>query len=139
MAGPYRRAPGLSGGCQPDDPVEGGDEPFERGRQLLALGVSSRQRADVLPNVIPLAEQGIANYDVSLWFGMWAPTGTPPAVVQKLNAEVARVLQIAPVKEQFRKLGIDPLPMKQDEFAQFVRKEMATYQRIVKQAGIQPH
>jgi tripartite-type tricarboxylate transporter receptor subunit TctC len=107
--------------------------------QLRALGVSSRQRADVLPNVLPLAEQGITGYDVSLWFGMWAPTGTPPAVVQKLNAEVARVLQIADVKEKFKKLGIDPKTMPPDEFAQFVRKEMATYQRIVKQAGIQPH
>ena len=107
--------------------------------QLIALGVSSKKRADVLPNVLPLAEQGIADYDVSLWFGMWAPTGTPPAVVQKLNTEVAKVLQIADVKEQFRKLGIDPTSMKPDEFGQFVRKEIAIYQRIVKQAGIQPH
>ena len=107
--------------------------------QLRGLGVSSRQKADVLPNILPLAEQGITEYDVSLWFGMWAPTGTPPAVVQKLNVEVARVLQVADVKEQFRKLGIDPKTMPPDEFAQFVRKEMAIYKRIVQQAGIQPH
>jgi tripartite-type tricarboxylate transporter receptor subunit TctC len=107
--------------------------------QLIALGVSTRQRADVLPNVVPLAEQGIADYDVSLWFGMWAPAGTPRDVVQKLNTEVAGVLRIAEVKEQFRKLGIDPTSMTPNEFGQFVRKEIATYQRIVKQAGIQPH
>lgn len=105
--------------------------------QLLALGVSTRQRADVLPNVVPLAEQGIANYDVALWFGMWAPAGTPPAVVKKLNDEVAAVLKMPVVKDQFQKLGIDPKSMTPDEFAKFVRSEMSIYQRIVTSAGIQ--
>ncbi len=79
--------------------------------RLAALGLSTRRRADVLPNVVPLAEQGFPAYDVSLWFGMWAPAGTPPAVVQKLNAQVASALQNAEVVEQFGKLGISPLPM----------------------------
>src|SRR5262245_31291648 len=57
--------------------------------RLAALGISTRQRADVLPKVVPLAEQGFAAYDVSLWFGLWAPAATPAAVVQKLNAQVA--------------------------------------------------
>ena len=105
--------------------------------QLLALGVSTRARADVLPDVVPLAEQGIANYDVALWFGLWAPAGTPPAVVQKLNAEVATVLKLPVVKDQFQKLGIDPKSMTPDEFAKFVRSEMGIYQRIVTSAGIQ--
>src|SRR2546426_8790505 len=54
--------------------------------RLAAIGVSTRRRADVLPNVAPIAEQGLPDYNVSLWFGMWAPAGTPPTVVQKLNA-----------------------------------------------------
>jgi tripartite-type tricarboxylate transporter receptor subunit TctC len=53
----------------------------------------TRRRADVMPNVVPLAEQGFADYDVSLWFGMWAPAGTPPAIVQKLNSGIASALQ----------------------------------------------
>jgi tripartite-type tricarboxylate transporter receptor subunit TctC len=104
--------------------------------RLAAIGLSSRQRAEVMPNVVPLAEQGFPNYDVSLWFGMWAPAGTPPAVVQKLNAQVASALKNAEVVEQFGKLGISPLPMRPDEFARFVRSEMSIYQRIVKQAQI---
>jgi tripartite-type tricarboxylate transporter receptor subunit TctC len=104
--------------------------------RLAAIGVSTRRRADVLPDAVPLAEQGFAGYDVSLWFGMWAPAGTPPAVVQTLNAQVASILRNPEVREQFAKIGIDPLPMKPDEFARFVRDEIATYQRIVKQAGI---
>lgn len=107
--------------------------------QLRALAVSSRQRADVLPGVVPLAEQGLSDYDVSLWFGMWAPKATPQAVVQKLNAQIATTLQIPEVKQQFAKLGISPTTMKPDEFAGFVRKEIGIYQRIVAKAGIQPH
>jgi len=104
--------------------------------RLAAIGLSTRRRADVMPNVVPLAEQGFANYDVALWFGMWAPAGTPAAVVQKLNTQVAMSLQNPEVVEQFGKLGISPLPMSPPEFASFVRNEIATYQRIVKQAGI---
>src|SRR5262245_54672972 len=104
--------------------------------RLAALGLSSRRRAEVMPNVVPLAEQGLSGYDVSLWFGMWTPSGTPPAVVQKLNAQVATILRNADVIEQFGKLGISPLPMTPEECAAFVRSEIATYQRIVKQAGI---
>jgi tripartite-type tricarboxylate transporter receptor subunit TctC len=104
--------------------------------RLAALGVSTRRRADVLPDVPPIAEQGLADYNVSLWFGMWAPAGTPPAVVQKLNGQVAAILQNVDVREQFGKLGITPLPMKPQEFAEHVRSEIAVYQRVVKQAAI---
>jgi tripartite-type tricarboxylate transporter receptor subunit TctC len=104
--------------------------------RLAALGVSTRRRADVLPVVPPIAEQRLPGYNVSLWFGMWAPAGTPPAVVQKLNGQVAAILQNADVREQFGKLGITPLPMKPQEFAEHVRSEIAVYQRIVKQAAI---
>jgi tripartite-type tricarboxylate transporter receptor subunit TctC len=106
-------------------------------RRLAAIGVSTRRRAEVLPAAVPLAEQGFPSYDVSLWFGMWAPAGTPPAVVQKLNAQVASVLKNAEVVEQFGKLGISPQSMVPEEFGRFVRSEMVTYQRIVKQAAIQ--
>lgn len=106
--------------------------------KLAALGVSSRGRADVMPEVTPLAEQGLANFDITLWFGVWAPTGTPVAVVNKLNTQIAAILQMPEVREQFAKLGIAPAPMKPDEFARFVREQISTYQKIVKSADIQP-
>src|SRR5215470_10481482 len=104
--------------------------------RLAALGISTRQRSEVMPQAVPLAEQGFPDYDVSLWFGMWAPAGTPPAVVQKLNRQVATILKNADVIEQFGKLGISPQAMTPEEFSAFVRSEIATFQRIVKQAGI---
>ncbi len=106
--------------------------------KLAALGVSTRKRAEVLPEVPTLAEQGLADFDITLWFGMWAPAGTPAAVVNKLNAQVGAILQVTEVREQFAKLGITPAPMKPDEFARFVREQITTYQRIVKLADIQP-
>lgn len=106
--------------------------------KLTALGVSTKTRAEVLPNVAPLAEQGVPDYNMTLWFGMWAPAGTPGPVVQKLNAQVNAIVQLPEVKEQFAKLGILPVPMKPEEFAKFVRDEIGVYRRIVKQANIQP-
>lgn len=106
--------------------------------RLTALGVSTKGRADVLPDAVPLAEQGLADYDMTLWFGMWAPAATPAAVVQKLNAQVNAIVQMPEVREQFSKLGIHPAPMKTDEFARFVRSEIEVYRRVVKQANIQP-
>src|SRR5947207_11955697 len=95
--------------------------------KVTAIGISTRARSDVLPSVVPLAEQGLPAYDVSLWFGMWAPAATPAAVVQKLNSQVASAMRNTDVIETFGKLGISPLPMAPDEFARFVRNEIATY------------
>jgi tripartite-type tricarboxylate transporter receptor subunit TctC len=106
--------------------------------KLNALGVSTRTRAEVLPQVPPLADQGVSDYDVTLWFGMWAPAGTPAAVVQKLNATVNAIVQEPQVREQFAKLGMQPSPMKPEEFAKFVRAEIDVYKRIVQQAKIEP-
>jgi tripartite-type tricarboxylate transporter receptor subunit TctC len=106
--------------------------------KLSALGVTTRKRADVMPDVPTLAEQGLADFDITLWFGVWAPAGTPATVVQKINSQITTILQGAEVREQFAKLGILPAPMKPDEFARFVREQITTFQKIVKQADIQP-
>ncbi len=106
--------------------------------KLAALGVSTAKRSDVMPDVPPIAEQGLAGFDISLWFGVWAPAGTPPAIVNKVNAQIATILASPEVREQFAKLGITPSPMKPDEFARFVRGQIETYRGIVKRADIQP-
>jgi len=78
------------------------------------------------------------NYNLSLWFGMWARAGTPPATVQKLNAQVNAILQGKEVREQFGRIGITSVPMKPDEFGKFVRDQMVVFRNIAKQANIQP-
>jgi tripartite-type tricarboxylate transporter receptor subunit TctC len=109
-----------------------------RDGKLTPLGVSTTTRSEVLPEVPTLAEQGLAGYEVTLWFGMWAPAGTPGAVVEKLNTTVNAMVQEPQMREQFSKLGIQPAPMKSFEFARFVRSEIEVYKRIVQQARIEP-
>ena len=104
--------------------------------KLSPLGVSTKRPAASLPDVPSLASQGIKDYDVTLWFGMWAPSGTPIPVLQKINGVVNAIVFEPAVKEQFTKLGIEPAPMKTDEFAKFVRSEMDVYKRIVQAANI---
>jgi tripartite-type tricarboxylate transporter receptor subunit TctC len=104
--------------------------------KVKALGVSSSRRDPSLPDVPTIMEQGISGFSIGLWFGMWAPAATPQPVVKKLNAEVNRVLQLPEVKTQYATLGIDPVTMQPAEFATFVRSEIITYQRIVKQGNI---
>jgi tripartite-type tricarboxylate transporter receptor subunit TctC len=106
--------------------------------KIAAFGVSTAKRAQIVPNIPTLAEQGLANYNLALWFGMWARAGTPPAVIQKLNAGVNTALQSKEVGEQFGRIGIAPTPMKTDEFARFVREQMATFRKIATDANIQP-
>jgi tripartite-type tricarboxylate transporter receptor subunit TctC len=106
--------------------------------KLNPLGVSTPSRAEVLPAVPTIAEQGLPGYEVTLWFGMWAPAATPPELVQKLNAAVNAIVFEPPVREQFAKLGLQPAPMKLEEFARFVRSEIGVYRKIVEQANIEP-
>jgi tripartite-type tricarboxylate transporter receptor subunit TctC len=106
--------------------------------RVAAFGVSTAKRAEIVPEIPTLAEQGLAGYNLSLWFGVWARAGTPPAVVQKLNGEINAVLQGKEVRESFGRIGIAPAPMKTDEFARFVREQMGTFRRIANDANIQP-
>jgi tripartite-type tricarboxylate transporter receptor subunit TctC len=116
-------------------PINAGMSLVKEGK-LIGLGVSTKTRAEVLPEVPTIAEQGLYDYDMTLWFGMWAPSGTPIPVVQKLNAAVNAIVLEPAVKEQFSKLGIQPAPMKTDEFAKFVRGEIDVYKKIVEHAHI---
>ena len=106
--------------------------------RIAAFGVSTTRRAEIVPEIPTLAEQGLANYDLALWFGMWARAGTPPAVVRRLNDQVNAIVQGKDVREQFGRIGIAPQPMKPEEFAKFVREQMAVFRRIATEAQIQP-
>jgi len=116
-------------------PINAGMSLVKDGK-LTGLGVSTKSRAEVLPGVPTISEQGLYDYDMTLWFGMWAPSGTPIPVVQKLNATVNAMVLEPAVKEQFSKLGIQPAPMKTEDFARFVRSEMDVYRKIVRHANI---
>jgi tripartite-type tricarboxylate transporter receptor subunit TctC len=109
-----------------------------KGGKLKALGVTQTVRSDVLPDVPTIAEQGYPGYDLGLWFGVWAPAGTPDAVVQKINADINRAMQDADVKTSYARAGIRAQPMSPQGFASFVRTEIGKYTKIAKDAKIEP-
>ena len=109
-----------------------------RGGKLRALAVSSAKRNPTLPEVPTTGEAGVKGADSPLWFGMWAPAGTPADIVQKISGDVRKALADPGVKEKLIALGNDAMDMSPAEFAKFVRDEIDTYQRVIKAAGIKP-
>jgi tripartite-type tricarboxylate transporter receptor subunit TctC len=104
--------------------------------KLVALGVSTAKRSSALPNVPTLAESGLPGFDYSLWVGMYAPAGTPPDVVDKINRDVARALATPEMRERLAALGAEPMVMSPSEFSAFMRSEMADSAKVVKAASI---
>lgn len=104
--------------------------------KLRVLAAASAQRNPVLPQAPTFAELGWPQIDVSLWYGLLAPAGTPRPVVEKLNREFAKALQSSDVREKLLARGAQPSPGTPEEFAAFMAQEMAKWAPVVKQAGI---
>jgi len=106
--------------------------------KLRPLAVSTAKRNPALPDVPTTGEAGVSGADSPLWFGVWAPAGTPGDVVQKISADVRRALADPGVREKLVNLGNDTMDMTPAAFAKFVREEIDSYQRIIRAAGIKP-
>ena len=110
--------------------------PFIRDGRLLPLGVSSRQRSQLLPETPPIAEAGIPGFEFTFWNGLWAPAGTPPAIVERINRDVMRTMEMPDVLERLTRLGAEPMRMTPAEFTRFVKSEIEDAARIAQAAGI---
>ncbi len=106
--------------------------------KLRPLAVSTARRNSQLPGVPTTAEAGVPGADAPLWFGVWAPAGTPAYIVGKISADTRKALADPAVRERLANLGNDTLDMSPEEFARFVRQEVDDYARVVKAAGIPP-
>ena len=113
--------------------------PLIRDGKVLPLAVSSPARAPTLPNVPTTLESGYLNSDYRFWIGVFAPAKTPPAIVNKLNAEIQKALQAPAVREKLAKLGVQPMAMDAGEFGKFVEEELKINAEIAKAAGISAH
>ena len=106
--------------------------------KLTPVGVTGAKRVASLPNVPTLAESGLTNFKVELWFGLWAPAGTPAAVVAKLSADVTKALQSPELQQQYARGGNEVQIMSPADFAKFVRDEIESNKTLARTAGIQP-
>ena len=110
--------------------------PISDGR-LFPLGVTTARRAILLPKVPTIAEAGVAGFDFPIWYGIWAPAGTPTGVINKLSRDIARVLAGSDVRDWIVKHGGEPMNMTQPEFARFVQSESEVAARFNK-ADVRP-
>jgi tripartite-type tricarboxylate transporter receptor subunit TctC len=107
-----------------------------QGGRLRALAVTTAKRSSLLPNVPTLAESGVANFDFSTTLGLVLPGGATPDLVKKLNTALVAVLQRPAVREQFNRLGAETRASTPNEYADFIRSEIARTARIVRDAKI---
>jgi tripartite-type tricarboxylate transporter receptor subunit TctC len=112
--------------------------PFITAGTLRPLAAASAERHRLLPTLPTFAELGYARMDVSLWYGVAAPAGTPQAVVQRLNLELRKILDMSDIRESFAKQGADASGGTPEQFDAFMREESARWAVVVKQAGIKP-
>ena len=103
--------------------------------QVRALATTGKQRSAVLPNVPTAIEAGVAGYEATIWLGLMAPVKTPKAIVDKLNAEVIKVINRPDVKESWAKQGAVPMPMSPAEFEKYLRADIAKWAEVVKVSG----
>jgi tripartite-type tricarboxylate transporter receptor subunit TctC len=103
--------------------------------KLRPIAVTSAQRSPALPDVPTMNEQGMKNFDDLTWIAFFAPAGTPPDVVNRINAEINKALQTPEVKDKLVSLGFDVKPSSAGEFGSFVREEVAKWAQAVKDSG----
>ena len=106
--------------------------------KVKALGTSGTSRSSVLPNVPTIAEAGVPGYEATIWLGVMAPKATPPAVVDKLNAEIRKIVARADVRDDWAKQGAVPMTMSPQEFARYLEQDIVKWERIVKLSGAKP-
>ncbi|HKA40910.1 MAG TPA: tripartite tricarboxylate transporter substrate binding protein [Burkholderiales bacterium] len=110
--------------------------PLINSKRLRPLAVSTRERAPALPDVPTAMEAGIKDYEAIGWFGLLAPAGTPPGVVERLSGEIARTMATQAMRERAMQEGATPVGNAPADFDRFVRSEITKWTRIIHEAGI---
>ncbi|WPB84656.1 Bug family tripartite tricarboxylate transporter substrate binding protein [Sediminicoccus rosea] len=140
---PYR------GGSQGAQAVLAGDTMFNfatapsavglvQGRQLRALAVSSATRMSVLPDVPTVAEAALPGFELVEWIGLWAPTGTPPAILDRIQDAAQRTLAMPDIRARLATLGMEAAFQPRPEFTRFLTEQRALLTRIATDAGLRP-
>jgi len=110
--------------------------PHTKSGRLRGLAVTGSQRSAVLPNLPTIAESGLPGYEMLNWLGLFAPAGTPRAVVEKLNGEAVRIMRTSEVRNRLNAQGAEPSPLPTDEFAKFVKSEVEKWAKVVAATGM---
>jgi tripartite-type tricarboxylate transporter receptor subunit TctC len=112
--------------------------PYFEDNRLVALAVSTARRSALLPDTPTIAEAGLPGFDFPIWYGVWAPSGTPPSVVEKIARDISRVFAAASMRSWLAEHGAEPITMEQPDFARFVLDESERAAAIIARVGTNP-
>ena len=110
--------------------------PQVKAGKLKALGVSSKKRSSLTPDVPTVDEAGVPGYEVSVWFGILAPAGTPRDIVQRLNAEMVKIIRSPEITDRFARAGVEPVASTPEYFSDFLKAEVTRWAKVVQDANI---
>jgi tripartite-type tricarboxylate transporter receptor subunit TctC len=107
--------------------------------QVRALGTTGTKRSELTPDVPTIAEAGVPGYEATIWLGIMAPAGTPKEIVDRLNAEISKIIARPDVKEAWANQGAVPMVMSPSEFDKYLRADIEKWAKVVKAAGLETH
>jgi tripartite-type tricarboxylate transporter receptor subunit TctC len=110
--------------------------PHIKAGKLRALALVAPRRAAALPEVPTVAEAGLPNFEVTTWYGILAPAGTSRTIVTRLNADLVKIMHSADLKERLAAMATDPATSTPEEFADYIKREIAKWAEVVRQAGL---
>ena len=111
--------------------------PLARAGKLRALAVTTAKRSRVAEDIPTLAQAGVPGYDANAWFGVFAPIGTPEAVIARLQGEISRIVKVPEIRDRFQALGAEPVGSTSEQFAAFFRAEILKWDKVVRTSGAQ--
>jgi tripartite-type tricarboxylate transporter receptor subunit TctC len=111
--------------------------PYINGGKLKGMAVTGKKRLAALPQVPTFTEAGLPGYNVTSWNGLLMPAGTPRAIIDKVSADIAKVLAMPDIREKLSSQGAEPAYANPDEFRKIMRDDIARYARVIKEANIQ--
>jgi tripartite-type tricarboxylate transporter receptor subunit TctC len=106
-----------------------------RGGKVRALAVTTAKRSALAPELPTIAESGLPGFDISTWFGIFVPAGTPHEVIERLHAEFKKALAAPDIREKMMSLGAEPVGSRPEEFAVYIRREAEKYARVIRASG----
>jgi len=110
--------------------------PHIKAGRLRGLAVLGRERSPLIPDVPTAAEAGLADFDVTTWYGILAPGGTPRPIIQRLNAELTKMMQAPEIRERLAAMGTDPLTSTPEELGAYIKQEMARWGDVIRKANL---
>ena len=104
--------------------------------EVRALATTGLQRSSVMPNVPTVNESGVPGYEATIWLGIMAPKGTPKEIVDRLNAEIAKIIAKPEIRDAWAKQGAVPMTMTPDQFGAYLKQDIEKWAKVIKTAGI---